>query len=77
LIHIAHAQRSITGNAAAAGIDANQMLVKQTEKIEELTLYVIDQNKKIENMESQNAQLKQMQNEIETLKQLLNKKDSK
>jgi trimeric autotransporter adhesin len=33
------------------GIDMNQMFAKQMEKIEELTLYIIEQNKKIEKLE--------------------------
>ncbi len=40
------------------GIDVNQMLAKQMEKIEELTLYMIDLNKKVAKLETENASLK-------------------
>jgi trimeric autotransporter adhesin len=33
------------------GIDVNKMFAKQMEKIEELTLYIIEQNKKLEALE--------------------------
>ena len=39
------------------GIDMVQMFAKQMEKIEELTLYIIEQNKQIESMKSEIAQL--------------------
>jgi hypothetical protein len=39
------------------GIDMNQMFAKQMTKIEELTLYIIKQNKQIELMETRIAQL--------------------
>jgi trimeric autotransporter adhesin len=37
------------------GIDVNQMFAKQMEKIEELTLYIIEINKKLEKLERENA----------------------
>jgi hypothetical protein len=40
------------------GIDVAQMLSKQMEKIEELTLYLIELNKKVEKLEKENATLK-------------------
>ena len=40
------------------GIDVNQMFAKQMEKIEELTLYMIDQNKRLEKLEQENCELK-------------------
>jgi trimeric autotransporter adhesin len=43
---------------AEGGIDLAEMAAKQMEKIEELTLYVIEQNKRIENLEKEIATLK-------------------
>lgn len=43
---------------ADAGIDMAEMAAKQMEKIEELTLYLIDANKRIEKLEKEIAQLK-------------------
>ena len=40
------------------GIDVNQMLAKQMEKIEELTLYLIEMKKEIIVLQQENAQLK-------------------
>ena len=40
------------------GIDVNEMFAKQMEKIEELTLYIIEMNKKLEKLEKENAALK-------------------
>jgi small-conductance mechanosensitive channel len=40
------------------GIDVNQMFAKQMEKIEELTLYIIEINKKLEKLENENTALK-------------------
>ncbi len=47
------------------GIELGQMANIQQEKIEELTLYAIEQNKQIE---TQNKQLEQQQKEIDELK---------
>lgn len=44
--------------AKDGGIDVGQMFSKQMEKIEELTLYLIEINKKIERLEKENASLK-------------------
>lgn len=40
------------------GIDVNQMFAKQMEKIEELTLYIIEMNKKLEKLEKENNKLR-------------------
>ncbi|XZF15804.1 hypothetical protein ACTHGU_06685 [Chitinophagaceae bacterium MMS25-I14] len=42
----------------SGGIDMNEMFSKQMEKIEELTLYMIDMKKEIETLKSENASLK-------------------
>ena len=44
---------------AGGGIDMNEMFAKQMEKIEELTLYVIDLNRKMAALTTENQQLKQ------------------
>lgn len=49
----------------ANGIGIGELQLKLLEKVEELHLYLIDQNKKIEQLEQQNATLK---NQIEELK---------
>ena len=56
------------------GIDlgANQTLLLQ--KIEELTLYIIDQHNRIENLEKQNSQIAEMQQQINELKKTGKKK---
>jgi hypothetical protein len=41
------------------GVDITDMLAKQMEKIEELTLYIIDMNKRMNKLEKENAALKQ------------------
>ena len=41
------------------GIDVSSMMAKQMEKIEELTLYIIEQNKKLEKLQ---AQVNKLQN---------------
>lgn len=43
---------------AANGIDMTQMFAKQMEKIEELTLYLIELNKKVETLKQENVTLK-------------------
>ena len=48
-----------------AGISVGEMQRKMMEKIEELTLYIIEQNK---SMEVQQAQIDALKNELETLK---------
>jgi hypothetical protein len=40
------------------GIDVNQMFAKQMEKIEELTLHVIELNKRLDQLEKENKKLK-------------------
>ncbi len=44
---------------AKGGIDMNQMFAKQMEKIEELTLYVIDLNRKVAELNTEKQQLQQ------------------
>jgi opacity protein-like surface antigen len=41
------------------GVDITDMLAKQMEKIEELTLYIIDMNKRMNKLEKENTALKQ------------------
>lgn len=40
------------------GLNINQMQIKLLQKVEELTLYVIEQNKRIERLEAENEKLK-------------------
>jgi hypothetical protein len=47
------------------GVDIEDNQVVLLKKVEELTLYVIDQNKKIEALQSQNNQLKEQAKEVE------------
>lgn len=51
-----------------SGLDLSEMQAKQMAKIEELTLYIIEQNK---NLKKQSEEIEEMKNQ---LKQLLNKK---
>lgn len=53
------------------GIDlgANQTVLLK--KVEELTLYIIEQDKKIEMLEKQNEQLKKLQQQIDELKKMI------
>ena len=44
----------------AKGIDVSEMSVKQMEKIEELTLYLLQINKRLEQLEKENKQLKKI-----------------
>ena len=57
------------------GIDLgnNQKILLQ--KIEELTLYIIDQNKKIEELQNQNDQLQELKKEVDDLKKSLQKNE--
>ena len=58
------------------GINLSEMNIKLLQKIEELTLYVIEQNKKIELQQkvndSQSKEMKVLKNELESIKLLLN-----
>jgi trimeric autotransporter adhesin len=51
-------------NLAKEGLDLGQMQAKQMEKIEELTLYVIEQNKTIEKQSKEIEELKAMVNAL-------------
>ncbi|MEE1899617.1 hypothetical protein V1389_14810 [Flavobacterium rakeshii] len=55
------------------GLDVAQMDAKLLEKIEELTLYLIEQNKKLEaqniKLEKQNEQIKKLETKVEQLKE--------
>lgn len=51
-------------NLTKEGLDLGQMQAKQMEKIEELTLYVIDQNKTIEKQSKEIEELKAMVNAL-------------
>ena len=53
------------------GIDLGDNQTILLKKVEELTLYVIEQNKKIEILEKQNEQLKKMQEQLDHLKKLI------
>jgi len=59
------------------GVDLGENQKVLLQKIEELTLYVIDQNKKIETLQNQNDQLEQLKKEVDDLKMLLQKKEDK
>jgi hypothetical protein len=56
------------------GIDLGDNQTILLKKVEELTLYTIELNKKIEILEKQNEELKKMQQQIDELKKLLIKK---
>ena len=45
------------GEVAHQGISVSQMMAKQMQKIEELTLYIIEQNRKIKKLEKQMANM--------------------
>jgi len=49
------------------GIDVSQMLAKQMEKIEELTLYVVEQVKKNEALTEMNRELARQNKKLEEL----------
>jgi len=50
-----------------------EMDAKLLQKIEELTLYTIDQQKEIEELKKQNSKIDKLQNEIDELKALVQK----
>jgi len=60
---------------AKNGLDLSEMQAKQMEKIEELTLYIIEQNKTLENqskaIENQNKEIEELKNQM---KELIQKK---
>jgi Na+/phosphate symporter len=55
------------------GINLGEMDAKLLQKIEELTLYTIDQQKEIEELKKQNSKIDKLQNEIDELKALVQK----
>ncbi|MFL5789728.1 MAG: hypothetical protein ACJ748_16830 [Flavisolibacter sp.] len=55
------------------GLDVATNQAKLLKKIEELTLYIINQNKKIERLESQCSQLNDLQIQLNQLKETINK----
>ena len=44
------------------GVDIGKTQTTLLQKIEELTLYLIEQNKRLDNLEKENAQMKQLLN---------------
>ncbi|MFY7740838.1 MAG: hypothetical protein ACOVQC_10000 [Flavobacterium sp.] len=56
---------------AKNGLDLSEMQAKQMEKIEELTLYIIEQNKTLENqskaIENQNKEIEELKNQMKAL----------
>ena len=55
------------------GINLGEMDAKLLQKIEELTLYTIEQEKKIDALEKQNSKIEQQQKKIEKLESLVQK----
>jgi len=55
------------------GINLGEMDAKLLQKVEELTLYTIDQQKEIEELKKQNSKIDKQQNEIDELKALVQK----
>jgi len=55
------------------GIDLGEMNVKLLQKIEELTLYIIEQNKKIELQQKKLEEFQDIKKEWETIKSKLQK----
>jgi hypothetical protein len=60
------------------GHDVSETQIKLLQKIEELTLYIIDQDKRVKdleeknkNLEDQNKKISQVQHEVEELKKLI------
>ena len=53
------------------GVNMKELQMKLLQKIEELTLYTIEQNKKIMELEKQNAKIQTLEEEIEKLKAAL------
>ena len=56
------------------GIDLGDNQAILLKKVEELTLYIIEQNKKIEKLEAEKDALKNLQKQIDELKALILKK---
>ncbi|SEB46332.1 hypothetical protein SAMN04489761_0865 [Tenacibaculum sp. MAR_2009_124] len=55
------------------GINLGEMDAKLLQKIEELTLYTIEQEKEIEELKKQNSEIKEQQRKIEKLESLVQK----
>lgn len=53
------------------GLNLGEMDAKLLQKIEELTLYTIEQEKKIKELEQSNQELQNLKKEIEELKAIL------
>ena len=53
------------------GLDVGASQAVLLKKIEELTLYIIDQNKKIEQLEAANKQFKKLEEEVAAIRKLL------
>lgn len=53
------------------GINVAEMDAKLLEKIEELTLYSIEQNKQIKKLQEENSKLKKQTEKIENLERVL------
>ena len=56
---------------AKNGINVAEMDAKLLEKIEELTLYSIEQNKQIKKLQEENSEFKKQAEKIEKLEKLL------
>lgn len=59
------------GEIANTGIDLGDNQTKLLQKTEELTLYLIEQNKKIQQLTEENKLLKQQLSQIEEIKTLM------
>ena len=61
------------------GVNIGDFQIQLLQKIEELTLYTIEQGKKIKSLEGQNSKIEKQQKEIDELKALVQKllKDKK
>ena len=55
------------------GVNIGDFQIQLLQKIEELTLYTIEQGKKIKSLEGQNSKIEKQQKDIEELKALVQK----
>ena len=53
------------------GVNIGDFQIQLLQKIEELTLYTIEQGKKIKSLEGQNSKIEKQQKDIEELKTLV------
>jgi len=51
------------------GVSIGDMQAKLLQKVEELTLHVIDQNRKLENLKTENETLKKQMADLQNVKQ--------